>query len=32
MKLKANRNYSVYERGSSLFNAPLFILKFDPCQ
>ena len=29
LKLKTNRNYSVYERGCSFLNAPLFTLKFD---
>ena len=29
LKLKTNRNYPVYERGCSLFNASLFTLKLD---
>ena len=28
LKLKTNRNYSVYEKGCSLLNTPLFTLKF----
>ena len=29
LKLKTNKNYSVYERGYPLLKAPLFTLKFD---
>jgi hypothetical protein len=28
LKLKTNRNYSVYKRDCTLLNAPLFTLKF----